>query len=445
MTNRWLALAVAALIGAGLLAALAAMSRTPGLQSLFPEGDYLRIALVGHVILAVAVWFLAFQAVLWSLAVKERGDSVLWRTGFRTAAVGTAAVMLAAFLGRGEPVLANYVPLLTHPLFIGGLLAFGIGIGLTAGATVAAVLRSPRPIHPMLFGAGITSGLVLLSFVCFGLAAVPLISASVSLPAPHAVESLMWGGGHVLQFANTAAMVLAWFMLAEVTLKRPVIQERWAKRLLALYGVAAAPAPFLYLTGFSRAGFTFLMAFGLGPITLIVMIVILREMWRHRVRLPWGDPRFAGLFLSVAVFGLGGLVALGIHESSVIIPAHYHGAIGGVTLAFMGFSYHLLTAAGREAWSARLARLQPYLYGIGQSLFVLGLFWAGARDVPRKTFGSAQMLQDLHQTAGMGLMGLGGLVAIFGGVAFILNLVPFLLRREHGSLARLPLPYEAPH
>ena len=146
---------------------------------------------------------------------------------------------------------------------------------------------------------------------------------------------------------------------------------------------------------------------------------------------------------------------MGIRGSNVIIPAHYHGVIGGVTLAFMGFSYHLLPMLGRKVWSPRLARWQPYLYGTGQTLFVLGLFWAGVHGVPRKTFGMAQGLHDLPQMVGMSLMGVGGLIAILGGIAFIVNMVPSLIRNPQPEISRwrvrdesrsrLPIPHEASH
>ena len=55
-----------ALIGSGLLAILLVFSRTPGIQDVFPLKDFFRSALVVHVDLSVAVWFMAFAAVLWS-------------------------------------------------------------------------------------------------------------------------------------------------------------------------------------------------------------------------------------------------------------------------------------------------------------------------------------------------------------------------------------------
>jgi heme/copper-type cytochrome/quinol oxidase subunit 1 len=426
----WLCLAVASLVGAGVFASLVAMARTPGIQDFLPGGDYFRVALVGHVILAVVVWFLAFQGGLWVLAV-EKGT---W-LGFWLSALGTVVLMVSAILGWGQPVLANYVPVLTHPWFLFGLFIFTIGVGISALYTLWAVLKMTRPLTVLTFGGAVTAGLVLLALLCLGLAAMSLpgeLSSAVTVLG--GFENLTWGGGHVLQFANTAAMALVWLLLARLTLGVPVLEDRWAKRLLMLYVGFALPAPFLYLMASPNGYFTLLMAIGLGPATWIIgMVLVLAMVRRRQAGLAWTDPRFAALVLSMGVFGLGGFISLGIRESNVIIPAHYHGVIGGVTLAFMGLSYHLLTQLGRTIWSLRLAKIQPYLYGSGQTLFVLGLLWAGIHGVSRKTFGTAQELDQLAQLIGMSLMGLGGLVAIGGGIAFIVNMVPSLLSRKIGE------------
>ena len=63
--------------------------------------------------------------------------------------------------------------------------------------------------------------------------------------------------------------------------------------------------------------------------------------------------------------------------------------------------------------------MQPYLYGGGQLLHVLGLVISGGYGVQRKVAGSAQALDSVERVAGMGLMGLGGLISIVGGFLFI--------------------------
>ena len=62
---------------------------------------------------------------------------------------------------------------------------------------------------------------------------------------------------------------------------------------------------------------------------------------------------------------------------------------------------------------------QPWLYGVGQLLHILGLVWSGGYGVQRKVAGSEQVLRSTGEVLGMGVMGLGGLLAIAGGLLFV--------------------------
>jgi len=96
----------------------------------------------------------------------------------------------------------------------------------------------------------------------------------------------------------------------------------------------------------------------------------------------------------------------------------------------MGLTYHLLPLIKREVYLKRLSTIQPYLYGLGVLVFSLGLFWAGSHGVPRKTFGAAQNLDTYSKLVGMGMMGLGGIIAILGGATFVINAIISLLKRR---------------
>ena len=53
-------------------------------------------------------------------------------------------------------------------------------------------------------------------------------------------------------------------------------------------------------------------------------------------------------------------------------------------------------------------------------MHITGLAWSGGYGVQRKTAGVAQGLEGVGQTAGMGLMGLGGLISVLGGLLFLI-------------------------
>jgi glucose dehydrogenase len=52
-------------------------------------------------------------------------------------------------------------------------------------------------------------------------------------------------------------------------------------------------------------------------------------------------------------------------------------------------------------------------------MHILGLAWSGGYGVQRKVAGAEQVLVSLPQKIGMGMMGLGGLIAVIGGVMFV--------------------------
>ncbi|MEO8856235.1 MAG: hypothetical protein ABI343_04530 [Burkholderiaceae bacterium] len=126
LARGWLWLGLLALIGSGLFSVLLVLSRTPGVNRLLPVSDLFHVALVVHVDLSVLVWFVALAGLLWSASGSSRGLCWGW-AALGLCATGAAAMALAPFVGHGEAVMANYIPMLTTPLFIGGLLLFAAG------------------------------------------------------------------------------------------------------------------------------------------------------------------------------------------------------------------------------------------------------------------------------------------------------------------------------
>ena len=165
---------------------------------------------------------------------------------------------------------------------------------------------------------------------------------------------------------------------------------------------------------------TWLMQYGGGIAALPLALALAPAFFGSR---PVSDDHLraqrSALLFSILLFGVGGVIGFMIRGSNVTIPAHYHGSIVAVTLAFMGVIYHILPRIGFRKPSGRLARYQPAVYGIGQMMHVFGLAWSGGYGVQRKTAGSAQGLESIEKIVSMGLMGLGGLIAITGGVIFL--------------------------
>ena len=136
--------------------------------------------------------------------------------------------------------------------------------------------------------------------------------------------------------------------------------------------------------------------------------------------LPWRDPAFLCLVLSVVVFGIGGVLGMFIDGTDTRTPAHYHGVIAGVTLSFMGlFFAFFLPLLGRAPQAVRSIRFLIWAFAGGQTFASIGLFLAGGYGAPRKVAGEAQGLEELGAIVGMTMNGIGALVAVLGGVLFI--------------------------
>lgn len=448
LTYSWLLFAVSTLVFAGLFAVLLALSRTPVIQELYAGKNFVRVALVGHVDLSVVIWFLAFMGVLWVLSSTSFLKAkmfcpILGWTGFWVTVSGTILLTLTTLLALGEPVFSNYVPVLTHPVFYVALILVGIGIGLTVINTFLTVIKADKPSGvPFLTFGMLAAGIaVIIGLLCFGIAYFLIpgeIVPGISLDPGLYFERLFWGGGHILQFANTIGMVSAWLLLAYLTLKNvPLVSDRMATLTFVYYILFMLPAPFIFFqtdinSQLHKDSFTYLMKYGLGVPTAFFALGIIRGIMRQKKegRLNWADPAFSSLVLSMSLFVLGGVVSLFIRGSNLKIPSHYHGVIGAVTTAFMGLAYYIIPLLDRKVWSDKMAKYQPYLYATGQALFVIGMFWAGAHGVPRKTYGTAQNLDSVAKTVGMALQGIGGLIAVIGGATFVLNVLASLLGRK---------------
>ena len=427
LARAWLGLGIAALIGSGLLAILLVLSRTPGMQHVFPLRDFFRSALVVHVDLSVLIWFMAFAGVIWSLAGNARYPR-LGQLGFWLAATGTAILTVSPFFPDARPLLNNYIPVLQQPAFFFGLGLAGLGFAL-------ALARALLTIRPSV-DAGGTAVLQLgsllaavagtLAFIAFA------ISGSFAPPAEgqHYYEVVFWGGGHALQFQHALLLVVAWFCLATALAHPPRIAPKAAAALFLLAALPLLAVPAIYVatevgSGFHMAWFARLMEAG-HPLMTPLILLAGWSLWRVR---GITAPAKSALAASFVLFAVGGILAFLIKGVNVVIPAHYHGSIVGVTLAFMGLTYVLLPQLGFAAVEGRMARWQPYVYGAGQLIHVLGLAWSGGYGVQRKVAGAEQVLTTLPQKIGMGMMGAGGLIAVIGGILFVVVCLRAMARR----------------
>lgn len=428
-SKQWLVLAIMSLIVAGLQSLLLVVGRLPPVTHLFSDPLFFRRALVVHVNLALLVWFLSLLLALFFLLPGARRLSFPSRASATVAAIGVVTFVAAAGAQGAAPVLSNYIPVVDHPLFFVGLSLFGLGAILGAfdrrvlpgndEAAFYAISAAPA--------AGVRAGVIALLLAALTFLG-SLVSTPRTMPESSYYELMLWGGGHVLQFAHVAGMTAVWLLLLESALGRPAVSYRVAS---LLYGVLVAPlfaAPLLALQGpISHTTFTLLMRWGIFPVVVTFIVLCARSLHRAHaqgrdLRQLLTDPRVlafvASAFLTLTGFVLGAF----IRGSTTLIPAHYHASIGAVTVVYMAFAYRMLERFGMpiaRGAASRIAAIQPAVFGFGQLVFAVGFALAGAHGMARKAYGTEQHVRTFAESAGLLIMGLGGAVAVVAGIAFL--------------------------
>lgn len=424
--RRWITLGVMALAISGLFAILLVLSRSPGIGEIFPWVDFFHTALVVHVDQSVLIWFLAMIGVTWVVAPITVSKQGYWQhLSYSFALFGTLGIALSGFVDGGGPLMNNYIPVLQRPLFFYSLGSFGIGVTLRLFLTlqdylIGAKLKLSEPV-------GVASVTIMLSCLVALLTLLWTWSQiSVELEGRAYYEYLFWGVGHTLQFAYTQVLLLAWLLLASACGIQLSGSNRLYGFLLLLGVVPLLWVPVIYLSypaisAEMRLAFTHLMQWGGGFAAVPIGLLILKGVFSRRLT-PLREldiPLRNTLWMSLLLFASGGFIGILIRDVNTVIPAHYHGSIVGVTMALMGLAYLLMPKLGYPVIKGRLANIQPLVYGAGQVLHITGLALSGAMGVQRKTAGAAQGLEGLGAKVTMGVMGIGGLLAVIGGILFV--------------------------
>lgn len=416
----WVKFALSALALSTVFAMLVVGTRTPLLSGFAFAREFFRSALVLHVAFALVVWFFVCAAAMWTLAAG--GSGPVRRAALALACAGAAAMTIAPFLGTPLPVLSNYVPVLDSRIFLFGLAGFIAGVVLCGAAATGDIVRrlkaNPRDVWR--FG-------VLLSIAAMAMALVSFAASmrTTGLPAEQSgFELLFWGLGHLLQFVHALLMMTAWIVLGERILGAAVAPQRWLYGLLLLAALPILSAPVIHILHPAdgpdfRQAFTSLMTWGSWPAAVLLASRILLQMVRAG-RAAWAKPEALPLALSILLFFLGCIMGASINGETTMVTAHYHGTVGAVTMAYMGFGYYLLPAFGFSASGGRLARWQLSLYGAGLLLLAFSLAWLGLMGAPRKTPHSELAAQS---TVAFSAMELGGLLSLIGVTLFVVSIM----------------------
>lgn len=422
LAEKWLWLGVAALATAGLYALVPVVARTPQLKGLGVMQRFFDVALVVHVDLSVLIWFFAMIGMGAALLMeRHRARWPYWgEAGFACVAL-SAVLMALSPLDRWQAVKSNYIPVLHNGMFLLslGLLFAGLVVALLPVVVTCLAPARRRLLSPIELGVVAAALTVLLGLVGYALGAQAL---PPGLEMTEHYERLFWAGGHIMQFAFTLLAMVAWLVLLEA-LGGAAPKRPWALAIfsITLLAALASLAGFVRF-GFNEAAFTAYQTQmmiewgGVGASLMAVAVVVsLRRLEVAREQRAYAS----ALVVSLMLFFAGGVLGLMISGQNVTIPAHYHGMIIGITQALMGMAYAMLPRFGYAPVAAgRLAFWQPIVYGVGQMMHIGGLAYCGGYGILRKTAGGFENLAVDIQIA-LGIFGMGGLLAILGGVLFV--------------------------
>lgn len=428
--RRWLFLAVGALSVSGICSVAVVLLRLPFFaQYLVSPQHVFDTALVLHVDMSVMVWMYAISALVMSITVDSRLNVKKNYYGWVIALVGTLLMALSVFIPDTEVIKSDYIPVLRNPVFAMGLMVFFCGWLPQCHAS----LSRTRVQFPVL-----NSGIVMLG-IMFMVAVACFVMSLVTMPQEwlysaddlyNFYESLFWGGGHIMQLAFAQAMfVIYLFMYGRVF---SPLHARVMMLMMAFNVLITIVAPFMYFVyGNSMGGavsfFTMHMIFA-GALTPLLILVSGYGDFSGMLRFIRGNVAFS---CSLLLFTYGGILGLMAVNGNVIIPAHYHGSIVGMTVAFMGFAYWILPKLGLIPIRQSIANIQIILYSIGQFLHVSALQIMGGYGALRK---ASAGVPDAVSVFTKAMFAFGGLCAVTGGIIFVLLMVRSFVAKNVGEV-----------
>jgi len=358
------------------------------------------------------------------------------------------------------------------PHFYLGLILFAVGalIGCFVFFGTLVVAKDEKTYQgsvPLVTFGAITAAIIAVFTIASGaIILIPTFLWSVGLIGN--IDTLMyktvwWAMGHSSQQINVSAHVAIWYLIAAVVLGAKPLSEKVSRMAFLMYILflqLASAHHLLVEPGISSEWKIFNTSYAMYLAVLGSMIHgmtvpgSIEAAQRSRGytsglfewlrKAPWGNPAFSGMFMSLVMFGfLGGIsgVVMGTEQINLImhntlyVPGHFHATVvAGTTLAFMAATYLLVPLIfRRELIMKRLAKWQPYLFGLGVmgiSVFMMG---AGTLGVPRRVWditGADAILKYDYSGAAylmMGLNGVSAILAALGGLLFIAIIVGSVL------------------
>lgn len=425
-SKKWLFLSICSLLTGGLLSLVLVMGRAPIVNQFINDPLFAKRVLVVHVTLTLTCWFFGYISTLYYLLPGSK----MGAKRVYLALLGIALFVIGGMIPGSQPILSNYIPIIHQPLFLTGALCFIFAIGLSFfDKRLFTKFKASQSNSILDFGSvlGIKTAVVTVSFGILVLIYSILVTPKTDDLFSY-YEILFWGCGHLFQLANISGMIAVWLILYKRAFGESLLSNTSAYVIFCMILLPALVSPILLMDGTSGesyyTGFTLIMRWGTWPSAAIVLFAIVKKFLTlpsERKKQVFHSAEFVGLMASSALLLLGFYLGAMINMSSTLIPAHYHATIGSVTVSYLVVTYVLLKEMGYKHHSQNVVKWikrQPIVFATGQFIFSLGFAYAGLHGLGRKVYGGEQLVSKSEQYVGLGIMGTGGVLAIFGGALF---------------------------
>ena len=392
--------------------------RTAGMYYLSVTAHGVLMALVFTTFFIMAFGYVVASRML----NREAGPRGLAWAGYWLALTGTLATAGTILAGKASVLYTFYPPLKAHPLFYIGLALVVVGSWCWSAVMLLSyrAWRRANPDAPTpLAMHGMIATVLIWLIATVGVAAedlIQLIPWSLGLVPtidPVLARMLFWYFGHPLVYFWLLPAYVIWYTLLPQVAGGRLFSDPLARLVFVLFILLSTPVGFhhQFMDPGVSAGWklvhTFLTFAILFPsfITAFTVTASMEVAGRARGatgwldwlgKLPWRDPLFSSIALSMILFAVGGIggainASFGMNavvHNTAFIQGHFHLTVGSaVALTFMGAAYFLLPRLwGRELELSLLARVQPYLWFIGMMLFSFSNHITGLMGMPRRIY-----------------------------------------------------------
>ncbi len=472
-------LALGGLFGLGV-----ALTRWPAVHLL--PADWFYLALTAHGLDVLLLWIIFFEmAILYFASAVLLNSRVaapkLGWVAFGLMVGGGLLTNVSVLQGESSVMFTSYPPMMAAQHFYLGLILFAVGALMVCGIffgtlVIAREEKTYQGSIPLVTFGAMTAAIIAVFTLASG--AIILIPTWLwSLGLISTIDPLMyklvwWAMGHSSQQINVSAHVAVWYAIAAMVFGAQPLSEKVSRLAFLMYILflqLASAHHLLVEPGLSSEWKIFNTSYAMYLAVLGSMIHGLsvpgaieaaqrkrgfnKGMFEWLRKAPWGNPAFSGMFMSLVMFGfLGGIsgVVMGAEQINIIIhntlyvPGHFHGTVvAGTTLAFMAMTYLLIPLIfQREIRFPTMAKLQPYVFGLGVAGISLFMMGAGTLGVARRhwdiTFADAPFDFSYPPAAFLmlALNGLSAIAAALGGLMYIVVVVAsvFFGKRVTGKI-----------